>query len=93
MRKPRTLSLLLPWLVALSAAGAEPPAAKDPVRVAYVFSDGNLPGTVEAYAALLKEHPELAGKIKLSALTESSYNSTPKEDLLAAKQKFLELGE
>lgn len=75
--------LLLSLLVSLSVRGAEPPSDRT-VSVAYVFSDANLPGTAAAYAALLKEHPELAGRVKISALTESSFNSTPAAELLSA---------
>ena len=35
------------------------PAAGPAVRIAYLFSDGNVPGTLAAYKALLRGAPEL----------------------------------
>ncbi len=51
-----------------------------PVRIAYLYSDGNAPGTIRAYKQLLKEHPELRGRVTMSLLTESLYEAAdPKE--------------
>jgi cobaltochelatase CobN len=80
------------WLLCLAlwcsapvpAAQADAERGTGPLRIAYLFSDGNLPGTVEAYATLLKERPDLAGRVRLAALTESSYDSTAPEALLDA---------
>ena len=49
------------------------PAAAQPVGVAYVFSDGNLPGTLQAYKALLRERPELRDQVSIAFLTESLF--------------------
>lgn len=46
------------------------PAAAQQVRLSYLFSDGNLPGVLQAYKALLAEHPELADRVSVSFLTE-----------------------
>jgi cobaltochelatase CobN len=55
-----------------------------PVRVAYVYSDGNLPGTVRAFKQLLKERPDLRDQVSLSVLTESLYDSVTPEELTSA---------
>jgi cobaltochelatase CobN len=71
---------LLPWLLAWGmfplalAQDATPPA--EPVTLSYLFSDGNLSGTLDAFHALLREHPELDGKVKLNFLTESFFDKT-----------------
>ena len=44
--------------------------AAAPVRLSYVFSDGNTPGTLLAFQALVREHPELKEKVQLTLLTE-----------------------
>src|SRR4051812_28305741 len=55
-----------------------------PVRIAYVFSDGNISGTMKAYKALLEERPDLRGRIALSFLTESLFEDVKPADLAAA---------
>ncbi|HEU4618954.1 MAG TPA: cobaltochelatase subunit CobN, partial [Gammaproteobacteria bacterium] len=69
-----------------SAAAAQPPgsaqsaaasaqsaaaSARAPVSVFYLFSDGQMPVTLNAYKKLLAEHPELEGKVDLGFVTES----------------------
>ena len=66
--KRRTVGLLL-GLCLLST-----PAAAQDVRVSYLFSDGNLPGVLQAYKVLLAEHPELADRVSVSFLTESMFD-------------------
>src|SRR5690606_9885032 len=53
----------------------------DPVRIAYLFSDGNTPGTLAAFRKLVEEHPDLADRVELQILTESSYAETAPEAL------------
>ena len=50
------------------------PAAAQEVRLAYVFSDGNLPGTLQAYKALLDERPDLRERVSIAFLTESLFD-------------------
>ena len=45
-----------------SATAAQP----KPVRIAYLYSDGNIPGTLKAYKALLQERPDLRGQVQLT---------------------------
>jgi cobaltochelatase CobN len=45
--------------------------SREPIRVAYVFSDGNLPGTLKAFKSVLQERPDLRGRVALTFLTES----------------------
>lgn len=47
-------------------------AAGKPVRIAFLYSDGNMSGTLRAYKALLAERPDLRGQIAISFLTEST---------------------
>jgi cobaltochelatase CobN len=68
---------LLSALLLLVCAGAVSAA---PVRIAYLYSDGNLPGTLRAYKQLLAEQPQLRGQISLSFLTESLYDSGTADD-------------
>jgi cobaltochelatase CobN len=42
-----------------------------PTRLTYLFSDGNLPGTLKAFKAVLQERPDLRGKVQLTFVTES----------------------
>jgi len=60
----------------MSAAGMA-----QPVRVTYVFSDGNLPGTLKAFKQLLDERPDLRGRVALSFLTESVFDDADPEEL------------
>src|ERR1700754_2630284 len=64
----RSLSALLLALTLLPAVAW----AQAPVRLSYLFSDGNIPGTLAAYEALLKERPDLKGRVDLEFLTEST---------------------
>ena len=50
------------------------PAAAQSVRLAYLFSDGNLAGTLQAYKVLLDEQPHLRAQVSLSFLTESMFD-------------------
>ncbi len=54
------------------------------LRVGYVFSDGNVPGTLAAYKALLQERPELHGRIDLQFLTESTFKDVDPQALAAS---------
>jgi cobaltochelatase CobN len=59
------------------AARAQAPAAapEEPrVEVLYVFSDGLMPVTLEAYKKLLEEHPELRNRVDVKFLTESVFD-------------------
>jgi cobaltochelatase CobN len=67
-------------LLALLAA----PATAQPVRLAYLFSDGNLPGVLQAFKALLEERPELRGQVTLSFLTESMFDDVAPEEITGA---------
>jgi cobaltochelatase CobN len=58
---------LLPFLLTPSILAAEP------VHLAFLYSDGNIPGTVRAYKALLDERPDLKGQVSISFLTESVF--------------------
>ncbi|MEJ2411160.1 MAG: cobaltochelatase subunit CobN, partial [Novosphingobium sp.] len=46
------------------------------MRLAYVFSDGNISGTLAAYHKLMAERPDLRGLVDLQLLTESTFDET-----------------
>jgi cobaltochelatase CobN len=55
-----------------------------PIRVAYLFSDGNLPGTLSAYKTVLQEHPDLRPRLAVSFVTESVRSDARLDDLTRA---------
>ena len=69
---PRLLSLVVALALAagIGARAQNAPATK-PVRIAYLYSDGNMTGTLKAFRALLQERPDLKGRVALTFLTES----------------------
>ncbi len=58
-------------LLVIQGAIAAQSKPEKPIRLAYLYSDGNLPGTLKAFKALLQERPDLRGKVELTFLTES----------------------
>jgi len=46
--------------------------ADDSIRLTYLFSDGQMPVTLQAFKAVLAEHPELRGRVELAFVTEST---------------------
>ena len=44
------------------------------ISISYLFSDGNMIGTLGAYRTLMQENPDLQGRISLQFLTESFFN-------------------
>ena len=80
MRRPASVAALLALALMVSARAqdrASNPESRVPgsesrvIRIAYVFSDGNLPGTLKAFKSLLQERPDLRGRVALTFLTES----------------------
>lgn len=77
----RRLSLVL--LVLVSAIGLSAQQTAPPVRIGFVYSDGNVPGTLRAYKAILAKRPDLKDRVVLSLLTESMFDDV-RPDALAA---------
>ncbi|MGV3590957.1 MAG: cobaltochelatase subunit CobN, partial [Gammaproteobacteria bacterium] len=88
MRQAHTLALTLALaffvpLLAWAQAPAQPPAqsaaqapaGNDRVTISYLFSDGNMSGTLAAYRKLLDEYPQLRDAVQLQFLTESFFDS------------------
>ncbi|MEE2963475.1 MAG: cobaltochelatase subunit CobN [Acidobacteriota bacterium] len=71
-------------LITLTLVVVAMPATAQPVRLAYLFSDGNLPGVLQAFKTLLEEQPELRGEVTLSFLTESMFDEVGAEEMTAA---------
>ena len=75
-RLSRFLSLLLLALLAPAIA-----VAQERVRLSYLFSDGNIPGTLAAFEQLLNERPDLRGLIELNLLAESTFDDVKAAEL------------
>lgn len=75
------LALLMLPLLAMAA----------PKHVTYLFSDGNIPGTLRAYETLLAERPDLRGQLRLTLLTESTYEQVKAADLLTSDVLVLDV--
>ncbi len=61
------------------------------ISLGYIYSDGNLPGTIAAYKALLDERPDLEGQVSLSFLTESFFDDVSPEALLDSDVVVLDI--
>ena len=72
----RAGAALASFVLAASAATAQE------ARVTYLFSDGNLSGTLGAYQALLGERPDLRGRVAVEFLTESLFDDADVDALL-----------
>jgi cobaltochelatase CobN len=70
-------------------AGPSGPADK-PIRLTYLFSDGNLPGTLKAFKALLQERPDLRGRVQLTFVTESVLADIKLDELKATDVLLLD---
>ena len=72
----------------LTAVGAVGLLAQEPdapqVRIGFVYSDGNLPGTLKAYKAILEERPDLAGQVNFTFLTESMFDDVEAEEIASS---------
>ena len=84
-------------LVAQAVSGAQQPVARSPqpearspIRIAYVFSDGNLPGTLKAFKSLLQERPDLRGRVALTFLTESVMSDVKVDEITRANVLVLD---
>jgi cobaltochelatase CobN len=72
-------------------SGAPPQSGAPPVRVAYLFSDGNISGTLKAYKALLRERPDLRSRVSMSFLTESMLEDANVAELASAQVLVLDI--
>ncbi|MEJ0035793.1 MAG: cobaltochelatase subunit CobN [Gammaproteobacteria bacterium] len=59
-------------------------AVAKPVRIVYLYSDGNIPGTVRAYRQLLAERPDLKDQVTLGYLAESVFDETDAKAMTGA---------
>ena len=64
-----------------SGSNCRPTKPDKPIRLTYLFSDGNLPGTLKAFKALLQERPDLRGKVQLTFVTESVLTDVNADEL------------
>lgn len=75
---PLLLFLACLPLIAPAAAQTEQRAEQsdDQITISYLFSDGNMIRILEAYRSLIRQNPELDGRISLQFLTESFFDET-----------------
>src|SRR5262245_28670010 len=95
MRRLASVGALLVLALVVSAraqdGGAGIPSPETRViRIAYVFSDGNLPGTLKAFKSVLRERPDLRGRVALSFLTESVMSDVKAEEISRANVLVLD---
>ncbi|HTQ99053.1 MAG TPA: cobaltochelatase subunit CobN, partial [Candidatus Acidoferrum sp.] len=81
-------------LICAAFANAQPvraPAKQDTITLSYLFSDGNMTGTLEAWRSLLKENPELKDRVQLNFLTESFFDSADPAKLQGSNVMVLDM--
>jgi cobaltochelatase CobN len=77
------LHVVLAIVATISISAQQAPPAKK-IKVAFLYSDGNLPATLKAYKALLKERPDLKDQVSFTFLTESMFDDVKPADLASA---------
>src|SRR4051812_8438381 len=77
------LHVVLAIVATISISAQQAPAAKK-IKIAFLYSDGNLPATLKAYKALLKERPDLKDRVSFTFLTESMFDDVKPADLASA---------
>ncbi len=80
----RLLRLLSALLLALALPAAAWSQGEGKVRIGYLFSDGNIPGTLAAYHRLVQERPDLKDRVELVLLAESTFDETDAAKLAAS---------
>ena len=88
--------LLLPFCLVFAlpaAAQPEPPASagKPPISLSYLFSDGNMTGTLSAYRTLLQQNPGLKGRVSLQFLSESFFDDADPTALASSDVLVLDM--
>ncbi len=83
-------SLRLPaWLCGLLLAC--PASYAQDVDLVYLFSDGQMPVTSQAYKDLLAEHPELREQVRIHFITESVFDEVDVEAVVNADVLVLDI--
>jgi cobaltochelatase CobN len=77
----RLLSVFIVLALLVPSIAAQAPRK---IKIAFLYSDGNLPATLKAYKALLKERPDLKDQVAFTFLTESMYDDVKTQDLASA---------
>lgn len=73
--------LLLLFFTLLNVPPSLAQSGEGSLRLSYLYSDGNMSGTMAAYRSLLAEHPELDGRVELQFLTESFFADADPDSL------------
>jgi cobaltochelatase CobN len=86
MRRVLSALLVATAIVGLGVSPADRVSAQAPgkVRIAFLYSDGNLPSTLKAYKAVLKERPDLRDRVSFTFLTESMFDEVKASDMASA---------
>ncbi|MGC3982560.1 MAG: cobaltochelatase subunit CobN [Steroidobacteraceae bacterium] len=91
-------ALCLPWLAQAQTTSqtsvqsqTQNQTARAPIRLSYLYSDGNIPGTLQAFEELLEEHPELRDQVQLELLTESTFDEVKPETLESSNVLVLDV--
>src|SRR3954470_24945793 len=77
------LHVVLAIMATISISAQQAPPAKK-IKVAFLYSDGNLPATLKAYKALLKERPDLKDQVSFTFLTESMFDDVKANEMTSA---------
>src|SRR5262245_53852734 len=92
LRRPDARALAALFIAVMIVAGqAQAPTAQPPVSVAFLYSDGNLPGTLKAFKSILQERPELKGKVELRFLTESVFDEVKPAQITSSNVLVLDM--
>jgi cobaltochelatase CobN len=89
----RRLSLLvvLALIVASGFSRKMDAQGPGPIRIAFLYSDGNLPSTLKAWKAVLAERPQLKSRVTFTFLTESVFEDVKPADMTAADVLVLDI--
>jgi len=92
---PLLLLLLQSCLLFALPAAAQPvrevTAESTPISISYLFSDGNMTGTLNAYRTLMQQNPALQGRISLQFLSESFFDDADPAALTSSDVLVLDM--
>ncbi|MDX9875551.1 MAG: cobaltochelatase subunit CobN, partial [Spongiibacteraceae bacterium] len=87
----RWMALLYSVLGAMLLASILPAQAAERITLTYLMSDGQMPGVNQALKAVLAEHPELRGRVRVQFITESMADRLDRQAVLASDVLVLDM--